>query len=45
MQKTYERRHPHDDWSDMPPQSVGVGVRNEALLELYRNTLIDFGRR
>jgi inosine-uridine nucleoside N-ribohydrolase len=45
MQKTYERRHPHDDWSDMPTQSVGVGVRDEALLELYRNTLIDFGRQ
>eukprot|EP00121_Abeoforma_whisleri_P016172 Awhi_evm1s14851 len=39
IQKFDDRRHPHDDWSTQPVQRVGVEVKNEELLKLYRTTL------
>ena len=45
IQKFDGRKHPHDDWGAKPAQKVGVKVRNEALLELYRATIIDYGHQ
>ncbi|WP_108945058.1 nucleoside hydrolase [Shewanella halifaxensis] len=45
IQKFDGRKHPHDDWGSKPAQKVGVKVRNEALLELYRETIIDYGHQ
>ncbi len=45
IQKLDERRYPHDEWSDMPAQSVGVEVNDSALLELYRKNIIDYGQQ
>lgn len=42
LQKFDERRHPHDDWARFRAQDVGVAVDANALLALYRRTLIDW---
>lgn len=44
LQKFDGRRHPHDEWADYRAQRVGVAVDDGALLALYRQTLIDWGR-
>ncbi|ABV89563.1 nucleoside hydrolase [Shewanella pealeana] len=45
IQKFDERKYQHDDWGMNPAQKVGVGVRDEALLKLYRETIIEYGNR
>ncbi|WP_043597077.1 nucleoside hydrolase [Aeromonas diversa] len=45
LQKFDGRRHPHDEWADYRAQRVGVAVDDAALLALYRDTLIAWGRR
>ncbi len=36
--------YPHDEWADHPAQQVGVAVRDQALLALYRDTLVAWGK-
>ncbi|MFM4962195.1 nucleoside hydrolase [Aeromonas bivalvium] len=43
LQKFDGRRHPHDGWAGCPAQRVGVAVRDQALLALYRDTLVAWG--
>ncbi|WP_111873712.1 nucleoside hydrolase [Aeromonas bivalvium] len=43
LQKFDGRRHPHDGWVGCPAQRVGVAVRDQALLALYRDTLVAWG--
>ncbi|MFM4721254.1 nucleoside hydrolase [Aeromonas bivalvium] len=43
LQKFDDRRHPHDGWAGCPAQRVGVAVRDQALLALYRDTLVAWG--
>ncbi|WP_439842814.1 nucleoside hydrolase [Aeromonas taiwanensis] len=38
------KAHPHDGWAGYPAQRVGVAVRDQALLALYRDTLTAWGR-
>lgn len=45
IQKLDARRYPHDEWSDMPAQRVGIAVKDTALLELYRQSIIDYGNK
>ncbi|GIU17519.1 MULTISPECIES: nucleoside hydrolase [unclassified Shewanella] len=45
IQKFDERKYQHDDWGNKPVQKVGVGVRDKALLKLYRETIIEYGHR
>ncbi|MGL4478510.1 MAG: nucleoside hydrolase, partial [Aeromonas veronii] len=44
LQKFDGKRHSHDDWAAYRPQQVGVAVRDEALLALYRETLVGLGK-
>ncbi|MGL5525137.1 MAG: nucleoside hydrolase, partial [Aeromonas veronii] len=44
LQKFDGKRHSHDDWAAYRPQQVGVAVRDEALLALYRETLVGWGK-
>ncbi|WP_421169266.1 nucleoside hydrolase [Aeromonas dhakensis] len=44
LQKFDGKSHPHDEWTDHPAQQVGVAVRDQALLALYRETLVAWGR-
>ena len=44
LQKFDDTRHPHDEWADCPAQQVGVAVRDQALLALYRDTLVAWGK-
>ncbi|WP_429082659.1 nucleoside hydrolase [Aeromonas bivalvium] len=44
LQKFDGRRHPHDGWVGCPAQRVGVAVRDQALLALYRDTLVAWGK-
>lgn len=39
IQKTSEKIHAYDEWSNIPPQDVCVGVDSEKLLKLYKNTM------
>lgn len=43
LQKFDGKSHPHDEWATCPAQRVGVAVRDEALLALYRETLVAWG--
>ncbi|MGS0729288.1 nucleoside hydrolase, partial [Shewanella sp. 0m-11] len=45
IQKFDGRVYPHDDWELKPVQQVGVAVKDEALLQLYRETIIEYGHR
>ena len=45
IQKCESRIYPVDDWSNNPSQKVGVAVKDEALLTLYRNSIIDYAAR
>ena len=44
LQKFDGKSHPHDEWADYPAQRVGVAVRDQALLALYRDTLVAWGK-
>jgi hypothetical protein len=44
LQKFDDTRHPHDEWAHCPAQQVGVAVRDQALLALYRDTLVAWGK-
>ena len=41
VQKFDDRAYLHDAWGDAPHQRVGVCVRSERLIKLYRDTIID----
>ena len=45
IQKFDGRIYSHDDWQSKPAQQVGVAVNDEALLKLYRETIIEYGHR
>ena len=45
MQKITDKRHHHDEWSDMPVQQVAVTVDAPALLDLYKNTLVNYSNK
>jgi len=45
MQKIDKRRYMHDEWSDFPAQNVGVKVDSDALLSLYRETIIEYSEK
>lgn len=45
IQKFDDRKHQHDDWTPNSAQRVGVKVRDEALLALYRETITEYGNR
>lgn len=45
LQKFDGRRHQTDDWQDMPPQRVGVAVDDQALLALYREAIVNYGKQ
>ncbi|UJF17725.1 nucleoside hydrolase [Vibrio sp. SS-MA-C1-2] len=42
IQKITSQRHPNDDWSDKPAQNIGISVNDQALLRLYRESLIGY---
>jgi len=44
LQKFDDKSHPHDGWADYRAQHVGVAVRDQALLALYRDTLVAWGK-
>lgn len=43
IQKADQRKYMNDEWSVFSAQNVGVGVKNEALLSLYRESIIRYG--
>lgn len=45
MQKFDDRKYHHDDWAVASPQRVGVTVKDQALLKLYRETIIDYSKQ
>ena len=45
IQKLDDVRYPHDEWSDMPSQGVGIAVNDIALLDLFRRNIIDYANR
>ncbi|GEM77091.1 nucleoside hydrolase [Vibrio sagamiensis] len=45
IQKTDQQNYMNDEWSKFPAQTVGVQVDKEALLSLYRETLINYSRK
>ncbi|MGI2258075.1 nucleoside hydrolase [Shewanella sp. GXUN23E] len=44
LQKTDTRLHGHDEWEHAPKQQVAIQVNDTALLELYRHTLVEYGK-
>ncbi|WP_413698709.1 nucleoside hydrolase [Psychromonas sp. KJ10-10] len=42
IQKLDDIRYPHDEWSDMPSQQVGIAVKDTELLDLFRQDIIDY---
>jgi inosine-uridine nucleoside N-ribohydrolase len=45
IQKADQRKYMNDEWSVFSAQNVGVGVKNEALLSLYRESIIRYGTK
>jgi purine nucleosidase len=45
IQKLDEVRYPQDEWSDMPNQWVGIAVKDAELLDLYRQSIIDYSHK
>ncbi len=43
LQKHKDTKHKTDDWADKPAQSVAVKVNDQALLDLYLDTMSRFG--
>lgn len=44
MQKFDKRKYLHDEWESITSQRVGVAVKDEQLLALYRQSIIDYSR-
>ncbi|QPK04731.1 nucleoside hydrolase [Vibrio kanaloae] len=45
IQKADQRKYMNDEWSSFPAQKVGVQVDNNALLSLYRETLVHYSQQ
>lgn len=45
IQKTDQRKYMNDEWSAFSAQNVGVGVKSDALLSLYRESIIRYSKR
>lgn len=45
IQKFDERKYMTDEWSSMPSQNVGIAVDDQALLKLYRESLIAYSQQ
>ncbi|WP_394146743.1 nucleoside hydrolase [Shewanella atlantica] len=45
IQKFDGRKYLHDEWEKHTPQRVGVAVKDAELLEIYRQSIIDYGRK
>ncbi|WP_394230081.1 nucleoside hydrolase [Shewanella colwelliana] len=43
MQKYDGRKYLHDDWQDNAHQRIGVAVKDQVLLKLYRDTIVEYG--
>ena len=44
IQKSDQRSYMNDEWSSFPAQKVGIKVNDEALLSLYRETLVRYSQ-
>ena len=44
LQKISNRKHPNDQWEDMPNQNVAIKVKDHELLNLYRETIIEYSQ-
>lgn len=44
LQKISSRKHPNDQWEDMPKQNVAIKVKEKELLDLYRDTIVDYAQ-
>jgi len=45
VQKFDGRIYMHDEWETQPPQRVGVAVKDAELLEIYRQSIIDYSHK
>ena len=45
IQKTEQRKYMHDEWRAFSAQNVGVGVKSDTLLSLYRESIIRYSKR
>ncbi|MCL1094661.1 nucleoside hydrolase [Shewanella kaireitica] len=45
IQKFDGRQYMHDEWQTQTPQRIGVAVNDTELLEIYRQTIIDYGQK
>ncbi len=45
MQKFDGRKYLHDDWAKSASQRVGVTVKDQALLKLYRDTIVNYSKQ
>ncbi|MEZ9177388.1 nucleoside hydrolase [Vibrio kanaloae] len=45
IQKADQRKYMNDEWSPFPAQKVGVKVDDNALLSLYRETLVHYSQQ
>lgn len=45
IQKIDQRKYMHDEWSAFYAQNVGVGVKSDTLLSLYRESIIRYSER
>ncbi|WP_375753586.1 nucleoside hydrolase [Vibrio sp. HN007] len=45
IQKFDKRQYMHDEWSIKASQRVGVDVKDKRLLELYRQTIIEYSKK
>jgi hypothetical protein len=45
IQKIDQRKYMHDEWSAFSVQNVGVGVKSDTLLSLYRESIIRYSER
>lgn len=43
MQKFDDRKYLHDEWQEHASQRIGVAVKDQALLKLYRDTIVEYG--
>jgi inosine-uridine nucleoside N-ribohydrolase len=45
IQKFDDRKYLHDEWQDHARQRIGVAVKDQALLKLYRDTIVEYGTK
>ncbi|MCW8328470.1 nucleoside hydrolase [Photobacterium sp. SDRW27] len=45
LQKFDDRGYQTDEWKNMPAQQVGIAVDDQALLALYRESIINYGKQ